>query len=178
MRAPRVSRLYFQCAPNEDVSEWSDDRIWTELQRRLGAEASAGLETGPSTDKSITPLRSFVAEPMRWGNLFLAGDAAHIVPPTAAKGLNLAVADVRVLAEAFDAFYRTGRRDRLDGRRYPRSRFVHHAHCLDRPARRHVDAAVLTVRRRRAADPCRKLYRTALRPLNRPRFVPAPGWGE
>ena len=114
MRAPRVSRLYLQCAPDEDLSEWSDDRIWTELQLRLGAEASADLETGPSTDKSITPLRSFVAEPMRWGNLFLAGDAAHIVPPTAAKGLNLAVADVRVLAEAFDAFYRTGRRDRLD----------------------------------------------------------------
>ena len=114
MRAPRVSRFYIQCSPDEDLNEWPDDRIWTELQRRLGAEASAGLETGPSTDKSVTPMRSFVAEPMRWGNLFLAGDAAHIVPPTGAKGLNLAVADVRILAEAFDAYYRAGSRGRLD----------------------------------------------------------------
>ena len=114
MRAPRVSRFYIQCTPDEDLNEWPDDRIWTELQRRLGAEASAGMETGPSTDKSVTPMRSFVAEPMRWGNLFLAGDAAHIVPPTGAKGLNLAVADVRILAEAFDTYYRVGNRDRLD----------------------------------------------------------------
>ena len=114
MRSTRVSRLYLQCTPDEDLNEWSDDRIWTELQRRLGPEASAGMETGPSTEKSIAPMRSFVAEPMRWGNLFLAGDAAHIVPPTGAKGLNLAVADVRVLAQAFDTYYRTGSADRLD----------------------------------------------------------------
>jgi len=114
MRSTRVSRLYLQCTPDEDLNEWSDDRIWTELRRRLGPEASAGMETGPSTEKSIAPMRSFVAEPMRWGNLFLAGDAAHIVPPTGAKGLNLAVADVRVLAQAFDTYYRTGSADRLD----------------------------------------------------------------
>ncbi|MYJ36064.1 MAG: 4-hydroxybenzoate 3-monooxygenase, partial [Acidimicrobiaceae bacterium] len=76
-----------------------------ELQRRLGAEASAGMETGPSTDKSITPMRSYVSEPMRWGSLFLAGDAAHIVPPTGAKGLNLAVSDVHYLSRAFIAHY-------------------------------------------------------------------------
>ncbi|MYK57703.1 MAG: 4-hydroxybenzoate 3-monooxygenase [Rhodospirillaceae bacterium] len=114
MRAPRVIRHHLHWRPVEDHTVWAPDRIWAELQRRLGPEASDGMETGPSTDKSIASLRSFVAEPIRWGNLFLAGDAAHIVPPTAAKGLNLAVADVRVLAEAFDAFYRTGRRDRLD----------------------------------------------------------------
>ena len=114
MRAPRISRFYIQCSPDEDLNEWPDDRIWAELQCRLGAEASAGMETGPSTDKSVTPMRSFVAEPMRWGNLFLAGDAAHIVPPTGAKGLNLAVADVRILAEAFDDYYRAGSRSRLD----------------------------------------------------------------
>lgn len=108
MRSSRISRLYIQCTPDEDLSEWSDDRIWTELQHRLGPEASAAMETGPSTEKSITPMRSFVAEPMRWGNLFLAGDAAHIVPPTGAKGLNLAVADVRVLSEAFTEFYGQG----------------------------------------------------------------------
>lgn len=114
MRSSNVSRLYIQCTPDEDLSEWSDDRIWTELQARLGPDAAEGMETGPSTDKSITPMRSFVAEPMRWGNLFLAGDAAHIVPPTGAKGLNLAVADVRILADAFAAFYGSGTSDLLD----------------------------------------------------------------
>jgi len=115
MRSSKVSRLYIQCTPDEDLSEWSDDRIWTELAARLGPESAAALETGPSTDKSITPMRSFVAEPMRWGKLFLAGDAAHIVPPTGAKGLNLAIADVRVLADAFAAYYQSGANDLLDG---------------------------------------------------------------
>jgi len=115
MRSSNVSRLYIQCTPDEDLSEWSDDRIWTELQARLGPDSAASMQTGPSTDKSITPMRSFVAEPMRWGNLFLAGDAAHIVPPTGAKGLNLAVADVRILADAFAAYYGSGSSALLDG---------------------------------------------------------------
>ena len=85
---------------DEDVDDWSDDRFWGELKRRIPADAVASLQTGPSIEKSVAPLRSFVAEPMRHGRLFLAGDAAHIVPPTGAKGLNLAVTDVRFLAEA------------------------------------------------------------------------------
>lgn len=101
MRSPTISRLYLQCAPDEDVHQWSDERIWAELQSRLNIP----LATGTILQKSITPMRSFVAEPMRFGNLFLAGDAAHIVPPTGAKGMNLAVADVYVLARAFDVFY-------------------------------------------------------------------------
>ena len=104
MRSPAVSRLYLQCAPDEDLAQWSDRRIWDELQGRLNIP----LTTGPIFQKSITPMRSFVAEPMRFGSLFLAGDAAHIVPPTGAKGMNLAIADVYVLARAFDVFYRTG----------------------------------------------------------------------
>jgi len=114
MRSTKVSRLYIQCTPDEDLSEWSDDRIWTELAHRLGPDGASAMETGPSTEKSITPMRSFVAEPMRWGNLFLAGDAAHIVPPTGAKGLNLAVADVRVLAEALEARYQANNTTKLD----------------------------------------------------------------
>ncbi len=104
MRTPAVSRLYLQCAPDEDLAAWSDDRIWSELAIRLAADDFA-LTPGPITQRSITPMRSFVAEPMRHGNLMLAGDAAHIVPPTGAKGLNLAIADVRLLAEALAAFY-------------------------------------------------------------------------
>jgi p-hydroxybenzoate 3-monooxygenase len=104
MRSPTVSRLYLQCAPDEDLARWPDDRIWSELASRLAADDFT-LTTGPITQRSITPMRSFVAEPMRHGNLMLAGDAAHIVPPTGAKGLNLAIADVRLLAEALAAFY-------------------------------------------------------------------------
>jgi p-hydroxybenzoate 3-monooxygenase len=96
-----VSRLYVQCAPDEDVAEWPDDRIWSELRVRLNSE----LPSGPVLQKSVTPMRSFVAEPMRFGRLFLAGDAAHIVPPTGAKGMNLAIADVQVLAQALESFY-------------------------------------------------------------------------
>jgi p-hydroxybenzoate 3-monooxygenase len=99
MRSPTVSRLYIQVDPDEDIADWSDDRIWSELHERLATDGWE-LSEGPVIEKSITPMRSFVAGPMRHGRLLLAGDAAHIVPPTGAKGLNLAVADVTVLAEA------------------------------------------------------------------------------
>jgi p-hydroxybenzoate 3-monooxygenase len=105
LRGPELSRLYVQCRPDEDVAEWPDERIWDELQRRLGLEGWT-LAEGPILEKGITGMRSFVAEPMRHGRLFLAGDAAHIVPPTGAKGLNLAIADVRLLAEALVDFFR------------------------------------------------------------------------
>ena len=117
MRSPTVSRLYLQCEPDEDLSKWSDERVWQELQVRLSTEDGFRLETGPVLQKSVTPMRSFVAEPMHHGRLFLAGDAAHIVPPTGAKGMNLAVADVRVLSDALTHFYAgTGaaRSERLD----------------------------------------------------------------
>jgi p-hydroxybenzoate 3-monooxygenase len=104
MRSPTVSRLYLQCAPDADLAEWPDDRIWEELHRRLAGEGFR-LREGPITQKSVTAMRSFVAEPMRYGRLLLAGDAAHIVPPTGAKGMNLAVGDVRVMARALEAFY-------------------------------------------------------------------------
>jgi p-hydroxybenzoate 3-monooxygenase len=102
MRSPTVSRLYLQCAPEEDVEQWPDERVWEELRARLNIP----LVNGPLLQKSVTPMRSFVAEPMRFGQLFLAGDAAHIVPPTGAKGMNLAIADVHVLARGLHAFYR------------------------------------------------------------------------
>ena len=105
MRSETRSRYYVQCDVNDDIANWSDDRFWEELALRLGPDAAANLQTGPSFEKSIAPLRSFVAEPMRYGNLFLAGDAAHIVPPTGAKGLNLAVADIRLLSRALIAHY-------------------------------------------------------------------------
>ncbi len=113
MRTPQLSRLYLQCAPEEDIQTWPDERIWRELQTRLASE-SWTLTEGPILQKGITGMRSFVVEPMQYGRLFLAGDSAHIVPPTGAKGLNLAVADVQVLARAIAAFYATGRRDLLD----------------------------------------------------------------
>jgi p-hydroxybenzoate 3-monooxygenase len=106
MRSPTVSRLYLQCAPEEDLQKWPDDRIWDELRVRLNIP----LATGAVSQKSVTPMRSFVAEPMRFGRLFLAGDAAHIVPPTGAKGMNLAIADVHVLAHALHGYYRVGGR--------------------------------------------------------------------
>jgi p-hydroxybenzoate 3-monooxygenase len=107
MRTPELTRLYLQCAPDEDLDEWPDERIWEELQARLGLEGWT-LNQGPILEKGVTGMRSFVVEPMQHGRLFLAGDAAHIVPPTGAKGLNLAVADVRVLADALTAWYRDG----------------------------------------------------------------------
>ncbi|MDH3301889.1 MAG: 4-hydroxybenzoate 3-monooxygenase [Acidimicrobiia bacterium] len=102
-RNPMLSRYYVQCPLTDSVDDWSDDRFWTELLTRVPASAAETIVTGPSIEKSIAPLRSYVVEPMQWGNLYLAGDAAHIVPPTGAKGLNLAVADVRYLADAFIA---------------------------------------------------------------------------
>ena len=105
MRTPQVSRLYLQVRPDERIGEWPDDRIWAALRRRFGLPGWE-LKEGPITDKAITPMRSFVSSPMRYGRLFLAGDAAHIVPPTGAKGLNLAFADVTVLTEALDLMMR------------------------------------------------------------------------
>jgi p-hydroxybenzoate 3-monooxygenase len=114
MRSPQISRLYLQCAPDEDINNWPDERIWMELHRRLETDESWTLTEGPIFQKSVTGMRSFVVEPMQYGKLFLAGDAAHIVPPTGAKGLNLAVADVRILARALAGFYTSGRRDLLE----------------------------------------------------------------
>ncbi len=105
-RSRSRSRYYLQCPLSEQVDEWPDERFWAELRRRLPGDAAASLVTGPSIEKSIAPLRSFVAEPLRFGRLFLAGDAGHIVPPTGAKGLNLAASDVHYLSEALIAFYK------------------------------------------------------------------------
>jgi len=114
MRSPEITRLYLQCAPDEDLAKWSDEKIWAELQTRLATQGGNKLTEGEILQKGVTGMRSFVADPMQHGRLFLAGDAAHIVPPTGAKGLNLAVADVRVLARAIAEFYRSGNSDLLD----------------------------------------------------------------
>jgi p-hydroxybenzoate 3-monooxygenase len=113
MRSPELSRLYLQCAPDEDLALWPDERIWAELQARLGVDGWT-LHEGPILEKGVTPMRSFVVEPMQWGRLYLAGDAAHIVPPTGAKGLNLAIRDVQVLAAALAAWFRDGDASPLD----------------------------------------------------------------
>ncbi len=105
MRNPTLSRYYIQCESDTRIEDWPDDRFWDELKMRLPEEIARTIETGPSIEKSIAPIRSFVVEPMRWGNLFLAGDAAHIVPPTGAKGLNLAVSDVFYLSRALVSWY-------------------------------------------------------------------------
>jgi p-hydroxybenzoate 3-monooxygenase len=109
LRSPTRSRLYLQCRPDENLDEWPDERIWEELETRAG-----GINRGEILERGVTPMRSFVAEPMQHGRLFLAGDAAHIVPPTGAKGLNLAAHDVRVLADALIAWYADGSRELLD----------------------------------------------------------------
>jgi p-hydroxybenzoate 3-monooxygenase len=114
MRSPMLSRYYVQVPLTDRVEDWPDEIFWEELLARFPREISAGIVTGPSIEKSITPLRSFVAEPMRYGRLFLAGDAAHIVPPTGAKGLNLAFSDVFYLSRAFKSFYRDGSSQYLD----------------------------------------------------------------
>jgi p-hydroxybenzoate 3-monooxygenase len=105
MRSTRRSRYYLQCSMDDHIEQWPDDRFWDELKRRLDQKAADSLVTGPSIEKSIAPLRSFVAEPMRFGRMFLAGDAAHIVPPTGAKGLNLAASDAHYLATALREYY-------------------------------------------------------------------------
>ena len=141
LRSPELSRLYLQCRPDEDLAEWPDERIWAELQVRLGI-AGWTLAEGPVLEKGVTGMRSFVVEPMSYGRLYLAGDAAHIVPPTGAKGLNLAIADVKVLAEALITWFQSGRRDRprrlLDGVPAPRvaRRAVLLLADLDAPPRR------------------------------------------
>jgi p-hydroxybenzoate 3-monooxygenase len=122
MRSPRLTRLYLQCAPDEDLSAWPDARIWDELETRTACSGFT-LNRGAVVQKGVTPMRSFVVEPMQCGRLFLLGDAAHIVPPTGAKGLNLAVADVAVLARALAAYFEAGRTDLLK---------AYSATCLDR----------------------------------------------
>src|SRR5438132_1550532 len=112
MRSPTLSRLYLQCSADEDLTNWPDERVWQELHARLGG--SSKLAEGKVLLKGVTPMRSVVVEPMQYGKLFLAGDSAHIVPPTGAKGMNLAIADVRVLSRALGEYYRSGRTDALD----------------------------------------------------------------
>jgi len=115
MRSPELSRLYIQCAPDEDIRKWPDDRIWQELHTRLAtSDGKWKLTEGPIIQKGVTGMRSFVVEPMQHGKLFLAGDAAHIVPPTGAKGLNLAASDVFVLSRALAEFYASGRKDLIE----------------------------------------------------------------
>lgn len=114
MRSPQVTRLYLQCSPEGEIHQWTDGRIWEELHTRLKTSDGWRIHEGPIFQKGITPMRSFVADPMRFGNLFLAGDAAHIVPPTGAKGLNLAAADVRVLAHAMASYYKDGEKEELN----------------------------------------------------------------
>jgi p-hydroxybenzoate 3-monooxygenase len=121
MRSPTLARLYIQVAHNEDIANWPDSRVWEELHIRLGGTVK--LQEGKMLQKSITPMRSFVCEPMQHGRLFLAGDSAHIVPPTGAKGMNLALADVRVLSRAIDEFYQSGRTEKLES---------YSATCLER----------------------------------------------
>ncbi len=113
-RSPEISRCYLQCAPDENLEEWPDERIWAELRARLDGDDVPVLTEGAIVQKGVTPMRSFVVAPLRYRRVFLAGDAAHIVPPTGAKGMNLAIADVLVLADALDAFYRDGSEAPLD----------------------------------------------------------------
>lgn len=114
MRSPKITRLYFQVPPEEDIGQWSDDRIWEEMLARLSTSDGWKPNVGPILQKSVTPMRSFVAEPMRYGRMFLAGDSAHIVPPTGAKGLNLAATDVMALAAGLTEFYANGSERMLD----------------------------------------------------------------
>src|SRR6266545_4324233 len=143
MRSPRITRLYLQVRPDEDLAEWPDERIWAELGQRLSRRAGFHLADGPILERSVAALRSFVVDPMRYGRLFLAGDAAHIVPATGAKGLNLAVADVSVLAEAIAAWYATGDGSKLD---------AYSATCLRRVWRVHHFSWWMTSMLHRAED--------------------------
>ena len=115
MRSNSISRLYLQVDPDEDINKWSDEEIWNELKRRVSPETAAKLQTGRVFEKGVTAMRSFVVEPMQFGRLFLSGDAAHIVPPTGAKGMNLAVADVLFFSRALESFYKTKSTSLLDG---------------------------------------------------------------
>lgn len=145
MRTPQVTRLYLQVAPDEDLEKWPDERIWAELGTRLHRDDPGWqLTTGPILEKGITGLRSVVTEPMRYGRLFLAGDAAHIVPATGAKGLNLAVADVLVLATAFADWYASGRETLLD---------AYSATCLQRVWLVQQFSAWMTAMLHRSPDP-------------------------
>lgn len=114
MRNEHLSRYYVQCSLEDSVEDWSDDQFWDELRRRIPPDAAAQIQIGPSIEKSIAPLRSFVTEPMRWGRLFLCGDAAHIVPPTGAKGLNSAASDVHYLYHGLKAYFADGDSEGLD----------------------------------------------------------------
>lgn len=114
MRNENLSRYYIQCDLETDAEEWPDQRFWDEIRRRLPSEAASRMVTGPSIEKSITPLRSFVSEPMQHGSLFLAGDSTHVMPPTGAKGLNMAISDVILLADALTRYYEEGSREALD----------------------------------------------------------------
>ncbi|WP_433528097.1 4-hydroxybenzoate 3-monooxygenase [Micromonospora sp. CA-263727] len=114
LRSPEISRLYLQVPADEEIADWPDERIWAELRTRLETVPGWTLNEGPILEKAITPLRGFVVEPMQWQRLYLAGDAVHIVPPTGAKGMNLALADVALLGDAFAAWYADGRTDLLD----------------------------------------------------------------
>ncbi|MGI9050097.1 MAG: 4-hydroxybenzoate 3-monooxygenase [Rubrobacteraceae bacterium] len=113
-RSPEIQRMYFQCDPHDSTDNWTDDRIWEELQSRVATGDGQQLEEGRIIQKDIVAMRSFVVEPMQYGRLFLAGDAAHIVPPTGAKGMNLAVADIRTLTRALNDFYESGRTELLE----------------------------------------------------------------
>jgi p-hydroxybenzoate 3-monooxygenase len=115
MRSNSISRLYLQCDPDEDIKNWPDEKIWDEMRRRIGGETAAALKTGRVFEKGVTAMRSFVTEPMQFGRLFLAGDAAHIVPPTGAKGMNLAIADVLFFSRAVIEFYNSKQTALLDG---------------------------------------------------------------
>jgi p-hydroxybenzoate 3-monooxygenase len=157
MRSTGVTRLYLQCAPNEDASCWSDEAIWDELTARLGMSDGWRPNRGEILQKGVTGMRSVVVEPMRHGRMFLAGDAAHIVPPTGAKGLNLAVADVRALSIALAAYYRQGRTDLLDG---------YSDRCLRRVWRAQRFSWWMTSMLHRGADGCGFDYRRQIAELD------------
>ncbi|WP_055569766.1 4-hydroxybenzoate 3-monooxygenase [Streptomyces atriruber] len=150
-RTETVQRMYFQCDPDEDPANWSDDRIWAELQARVDGPDGFSLKEGPVTDRSVLRFRSLVCEPMRYGSMLLAGDAAHTVPPTGAKGLNLALADVRVLAEAVESAVRRRDRSALDtyGPRALRRvwRAQHFSYWMTSMLHRSPDATDFDVRR-------------------------------
>jgi p-hydroxybenzoate 3-monooxygenase len=168
MRSPLITRLYLQCRPDEDIAAWSDDRIWSELQTRLACSDGWRPTEGKIVQKGLTGMRSFVVEPLQFGRLFLAGDAAHIVPPTGAKGMNLAFADVYYLANALDAWYRSADKTKLEAysqsclkRIWKAQRFsawmtslLHNFECVSAFDRRRQRAELEYVTSSRAAATC------------------------